>query len=62
MSDPPVCLDYETEAIEDGTGIPPKPVGLAFWIPGEEPKYMAWGHPTGNNCTEEEAKNEAHRI
>lgn len=58
----PVTLDYETEAIEDGTGKPPKPVGLAFWIPGEEPKYMSWGHPDGNNCEEYEAKNEAHRL
>ncbi len=58
----PVTLDFETEAIEDGTGIPPKPVGLAIWIPGEEPKYMSWGHPTGNNCQEYEAKQEAHRL
>jgi DNA polymerase-1 len=58
----PVTLDYETEAIEDGTGKSPKPVGLAFWIPGEEPKYMAWGHPEDNNCEEYEAKQEAHRL
>ncbi len=61
MSDP-ATLDFETEAIEDGTGIPPKPVGLAFWIPGEEPKYMSWRHPDGNNCQEYEAKQEAHRL
>lgn len=58
----PVTLDFETKAIEDGTGVPPKPVGLAFWIPGEEPKYMSWGHPDGNNCQEYEAKQEAARL
>jgi len=61
MSDP-TTLDFETEAIEDGSGRSPKPVGLAFWIPGEEPKYMSWGHPDGNNCQEYEAKQEAYRL
>lgn len=58
----PVTVDFETEAIQDGTGKSPKPVGLAMWIPGEEPKYMAWGHPEGNNCQEYEAKQELHKL
>lgn len=49
-------IDFETEAIMDGTGKAPKPVGVSIWVPGSEPKYMAWGHPSGNNCEEHEAK------
>lgn len=60
--DPVPVIDYETEAIEFGTGRSPKPVGVALWIPGEDPKYMAWGHPEGNNCTEEQAKAEVARV
>ena len=62
MSDQPVTLDFETEAIVSGSGKSPKPVGIAIWIPGEEPKYMAWGHPQGNNCQEYEAKQETARL
>jgi DNA polymerase-1 len=60
--DSPVTIDFETEAIVDGSGVPPKPVGVALWVPGEEPKYMAWGHPEGNNCQEYEAKQEVARL
>lgn len=49
-------IDFETEAIQDGTGKAPKPVGVSIWVPGQQPKYMAWGHPSGNNCEEHEAK------
>lgn len=58
----PITLDFETEAIVDGTGKSPRPVGLAIWVPGEQPKYMSWGHPDGNNCQEYEAKQEAARL
>jgi DNA polymerase-1 len=30
-------------------------VGIAVQVVGEDPYYMAWGHPSGNNCTEPEA-------
>jgi DNA polymerase I-like protein with 3'-5' exonuclease and polymerase domains len=47
-----VTCDFETEAIVGNPLLnPPKPVGLAVWVPGQEPEYMAWGHPTENNCT-----------
>jgi DNA polymerase I-like protein with 3'-5' exonuclease and polymerase domains len=26
-------------------------VGVAIWVPGQEPTYLAWGHPSENNCT-----------
>ena len=57
-----VTIDFETEAIQDGTGKAPKPVGVAIWEPGKQPKYMAWGHPSGNNCLEYEAKSEVARV
>jgi len=55
-------IDFETEAIVDGTGKAPKPVGVSIWLPGEQPKYMAWGHPEGNNCEEGEAMNAVDRV
>jgi len=52
----PITIDFETEAIKPRPEYPPKPVGVAIWEPGKQPRYMAWGHPTGNNCSWEEAK------
>jgi DNA polymerase I-like protein with 3'-5' exonuclease and polymerase domains len=50
-------IDFETEAIEKRPSYPPKPVGVSIWhAEAENPIYMAWGHPTGNNCTWEEAQ------
>lgn len=47
-----VTVDFETEAIVGNPLInPPKPVGCAVWVPGQEPEYLAWGHPTENNCS-----------
>jgi DNA polymerase I-like protein with 3'-5' exonuclease and polymerase domains len=48
----PITVDFETDAI-DGNPIvnPPMPCGVAIWVPGQEPTYLAWGHPTGNNCS-----------
>lgn len=46
-----VALDYETYAIEPRPDYPPTPVGLAVYVEDSDPYYMAWGHPTGNNCT-----------
>ncbi len=53
----PITVDFETEAIV-GNPItnPPRPVGVAVWVPGQEPTYLAWGHPTENNCTWNEAQ------
>jgi DNA polymerase-1 len=50
-------VDFETERIESRPVYPPKPVGVALRLPGEtRPTYYAWGHATGNNCTEGEAR------
>lgn len=53
-----IVLDFETEAIDGNTTkFPPKPVGAAIKRPGVKngSKYLAWGHPTKNNSTFEEA-------
>lgn len=47
----PITIDFETEAIEGNPIVnPPRPVGVAVWVPGKEPAYLAWGHPIENNC------------
>jgi DNA polymerase I len=56
MSIDPITVDFETEAIVGNPIVnPPKPVGVAVWVPGHEPVYMSWGHPEfegdKNNCT-----------
>ena len=57
MSDELLTIDFETEGIE-GNPIwnPPKPVGVSIkW--GDRPSvYHGWGHPTKNNCSEEQAR------
>lgn len=59
----PITIDFETEAIEGNPVVnPPHPVGMAVWIPGQEPLYLAWGHPTENNCTFAQAHEYAKRI
>lgn len=46
----PLFLDFETEAINGNASLrPPKPVGLAYYHMGEQPKYLAWGHASRNN-------------
>ena len=52
----PVILDFETEGIEARPKYPPKPVGVGLWEPGKAPVYLAWGHPTENNCTRNDAR------
>jgi len=48
-------LDFETEAIGPRPNeYPPRPVGLAIRWPGGVTEYLAWGHPSGNNCTSDE--------
>jgi 3'-5' exonuclease len=51
-----VALDFESEAIEPRPKYPPKPVGLAVLVDGEDPVYWAWNHPIENNCTQDAAK------
>lgn len=51
-----ISLDIETEAIVEGAPCLPKPVGIALtWEDGRS-KYLAFGHPTENNCTWEDAQ------
>lgn len=50
---PPIVLDFETHKIVGRPAFPPLPVGLAVWDmsePEDSAFYLAWGHPTGNNC------------
>lgn len=58
MSTPkPITIDFETEGIERRPAYPPKPVGFSIKQLGEKKfTYYAWGHPTQNNCTKEQAK------
>ena len=51
-----VTLDYEADRIEDRPDFPPRPVGCAIKYGAEDACYYAWGHPSGNNCTEEEGR------
>lgn len=51
-----VVVDFETQAIVDGSGQAPEPVGVAIYELGKEARYYAWGHPTANNCTYEEGR------
>jgi DNA polymerase I-like protein with 3'-5' exonuclease and polymerase domains len=51
-----VAFDFESKGIEPFPNYPPKPTMLGIYVEGLEPGYMSWGHPSGNNCTEEEAK------
>jgi DNA polymerase I-like protein with 3'-5' exonuclease and polymerase domains len=50
-----VTIDFETEAIEDRPHYPPRPVGVAIKGRGVS-TYLAWGHPEGNNCNIEGAR------
>jgi DNA polymerase-1 len=59
----PITLDFETEAIVGNPIVnPPRPVGLAVWVPGQEPTYLSFGHPSGNNCSWGDARNYLRRI
>lgn len=56
-------IDFETEAIVGNpTARPPKPVGVSIKRKGYNARYWAWGHPEGNNCTYEQARDELGRI
>lgn len=51
-------VDFETEAIEFGSGRAPKPVGVSIGLLDDLQSHIYWafGHLTNNNCTEAEAK------
>jgi|TARA_R100000656_G_scaffold124929_2_gene104443 DNA polymerase I-like protein with 3'-5' exonuclease and polymerase domains len=51
-----VTLDYETQAIVNGSPKSPRPVGIAIKKNKQQGKYLAWGHPNENNCDLSEAK------
>src|SRR6185295_8079720 len=50
------AVDFETKKIEPrSTGrYPPVPVGACL-VSGEQREYLAWGHPSGNSCTKNQA-------
>ena len=50
-----VAIDFESHGIEDRPKYPPIPVGVAICIDDAPAQYLAWGHPTQNNCTESTA-------
>lgn len=53
----PATVDFETKGIERRPKYPPVPVGVSIQMPEQSrPKYYAWGHPTGNNCTKRDAE------
>lgn len=53
-------IDIESKKIIKGAPLLPVPVGVAIGRPlagGDMQRlYLAWGHPSGNNCSFEEAK------
>ncbi len=60
------ALDFESEGIDTRPNYPPKPVGLAVAYPKDATDYTAtylsWGHPSGNDETEENAKALVRRL
>lgn len=47
----PITIDFETDRIKSRPEYPPRPVGVSIKYFGSAPKYYAWGHPSGNNCS-----------
>ena len=48
-------IDYETDGIEKRPEYPPVPVGVAIKR-ASSCRYLAWGHPSENNCTRNDAR------
>lgn len=49
-------VDFETHRIESRPAYPPEPVGVSVKLASDrKPRYLAWGHPVGNNTTRREA-------
>jgi len=57
-----VVVDFESEGILPRPDYPPKPVGVAIRVPGVKSYYLAWGHPSGNNCSFNDARSHLKRI
>lgn len=58
-----ITVDYETFGIVGNPVVnPPQAVGVAVWIPGRSPQYLAWGHPTENNCSYGDARQYLYNI
>lgn len=57
-----ITLDFETHGIEPRPDYPPKPVGVSVRVNDGEDVYYAWGHPTGNNCSEGKARRIIEKI
>lgn len=57
-----VTIDFETERILPRPDYPPEPVGVAIHAHGTEPRYLAWGHLSGNNCGRGEALELLHQV
>jgi DNA polymerase I len=51
-----ITLDFETQAIENGNPIPPKPVGYAYKVGNNPGHYISFGHSDKNTHTWDEAK------
>jgi DNA polymerase-1 len=59
----PVTVDFETAGIVGNPILnPPRPVGVAIYVPKQEPFYLAFGHPTNNNCSWADAHEYLRRI
>jgi len=57
-----VTIDFETFGIEARPHYPPLPVGVSIKIAGTAARYLAWGHPSGNNSTLEEARKKLKEV
>jgi DNA polymerase-1 len=52
----PVIIDFETDQILARPQYPPVPCGVSIKYYGKPARYYAWGHPSKNNCTLDDAK------
>lgn len=56
-------IDFETFPIGPRPDHnPPWPVGVAIRNPDGESTYLSWGHPSGNNCTWDDAASRLHAV
>ena len=54
---PAYTVDFETLPIDKRPEYPPKPVAMSIIEPGKrKPQRFMWGLPSGNNCSEKDAK------
>ena len=55
-------LDFETNKIEDNTPTSPAPVGLSIKFDSKPSQYLAFNHPSGNNCTKQDVADTLHEV